>query len=68
MRLPIMYTMSWPERVATSNATWPRLDFSKADRCGGTSPFLECVVIFMGRGERRWMAHTAVNAHVLLHA
>eukprot|EP00775_Hariotina_reticulata_P009654 gene9654-9814_t len=31
MRLPIMYTMSWPERIATSNATWPRLDFSKAN-------------------------------------
>ena len=30
MRLPIMYTMSWPERVATSEVTWPRLDFKKA--------------------------------------
>jgi 1-deoxy-D-xylulose-5-phosphate reductoisomerase len=30
MRLPIMYTMSWPERVNTSEVTWPRLDFSKA--------------------------------------
>ncbi|KAF8060091.1 hypothetical protein HT031_005030 [Scenedesmus sp. PABB004] len=30
MRLPIMYTMSWPERVSTSEVTWPRLDFSKA--------------------------------------
>lgn len=30
MRLPIMYTMSWPERVATQDATWPRLDFTKA--------------------------------------
>lgn len=30
MRLPIMYTMSWPERVAASEVTWPRLDFSKA--------------------------------------
>jgi hypothetical protein len=28
-----MYTMSWPERVATSEITWPRLDFSKANRC-----------------------------------
>lgn len=35
MRLPIMYTMSWPERVAASEVTWPRLDFSKANRCGG---------------------------------
>ena len=25
-----MYTMSWPERVNTSEQTWPRLDFSKA--------------------------------------
>jgi len=31
MRLPILYTMSWPERVACSEATWPRLDFSKAN-------------------------------------
>jgi 1-deoxy-D-xylulose-5-phosphate reductoisomerase len=31
MRLPIMYTMSWPERVATRDATWPRLDFAKAN-------------------------------------
>lgn len=30
MRLPIMYTMSWPERVNTSEHTWPRLDFLKA--------------------------------------
>lgn len=29
MRLPIMYTMSWPERVPVADATWPRLDFSK---------------------------------------
>jgi 1-deoxy-D-xylulose-5-phosphate reductoisomerase len=31
MRLPIMYTMSWPERVAAGEVTWPRLDFSKAN-------------------------------------
>ena len=30
MRLPILYTMSWPARVACSEETWPRLDFSKA--------------------------------------
>ncbi len=30
MRLPIMYTMSWPERVPVQDATWPRLDFTKA--------------------------------------
>uniref|UniRef100_A0A1D2AF33 1-deoxy-D-xylulose-5-phosphate reductoisomerase n=1 Tax=Auxenochlorella protothecoides TaxID=3075 RepID=A0A1D2AF33_AUXPR len=30
MRLPILYTMSWPERVPCSEVTWPRLDFVKA--------------------------------------
>lgn len=29
MRLPILYTMSWPRRVMTSEETWPRLDFIK---------------------------------------
>mmetsp|Transcript_12160 Transcript_12160/g.44385 ORF Transcript_12160/g.44385 Transcript_12160/m.44385 type:complete len:479 (-) Transcript_12160:651-2087(-) len=29
MRLPILYTMSWPERVECSEQTWPRLDFIK---------------------------------------
>lgn len=29
MRLPILYTMSWPERLNTSEKTWPRLDFIK---------------------------------------
>ena len=29
MRLPILYTMSWPERLPTSEETWPRLDFVK---------------------------------------
>ena len=29
MRLPILYTMSWPERVPCSEQTWPRLDFRK---------------------------------------
>ena len=29
MRLPILYTMSWPERVKCSEKTWPRLDFFK---------------------------------------
>jgi len=29
MRLPILYTMSWPDRVMTSETTWPRLDFLK---------------------------------------
>ncbi|KAB5532011.1 hypothetical protein DKX38_018681 [Salix brachista] len=29
MRLPILYTMSWPERVYCSEITWPRLDLCK---------------------------------------
>ena len=29
MKLPILVTMSWPERVACSEKTWPRLDFVK---------------------------------------
>lgn len=29
MKLPIIYTMSWPERVYCSEETWPRLDFVK---------------------------------------
>lgn len=29
MRLPILYTMSWPERQLVQDATWPRLDFVK---------------------------------------
>ena len=29
MRLPILYTMSWPERMPCSEQTWPRLDFMK---------------------------------------
>ena len=29
MRLPILYTLSWPERLPTSEETWPRLDFVK---------------------------------------
>ena len=29
MRLPILYTMSWPQRVECSEVTWPRLDFVK---------------------------------------
>ncbi|CAI7755666.1 unnamed protein product, partial [Closterium sp. NIES-54] len=29
MRLPILYTLSWPDRVPTSEVTWPRLDFIK---------------------------------------
>ncbi|MED6114897.1 hypothetical protein PIB30_085003, partial [Stylosanthes scabra] len=29
MRLPLLYTLSWPERVPCSEITWPRLDLSK---------------------------------------
>ncbi|KAJ4712330.1 1-deoxy-D-xylulose 5-phosphate reductoisomerase [Melia azedarach] len=29
MRLPIIYTMSWPERIYCSEVTWPRLDLAK---------------------------------------
>ncbi|CAK8563043.1 unnamed protein product [Lathyrus sativus] len=29
MRLPILYTLSWPDRVYCSEVTWPRLDLSK---------------------------------------
>ncbi|KAI5059906.1 hypothetical protein GOP47_0024326 [Adiantum capillus-veneris] len=29
MRLPILYTISWPDRVPCSEITWPRLDFVK---------------------------------------
>lgn len=37
MRLPILYTMSWPERVPCAETTWPRLDLAKA----GTLTFRE---------------------------
>ncbi|KAG0493506.1 hypothetical protein HPP92_004500 [Vanilla planifolia] len=29
MRLPILYTMSWPDRIYCSEITWPRLDLCK---------------------------------------
>ena len=29
MRLPILYTLSWPARQPVGDATWPRLDFVK---------------------------------------
>ena len=38
MRLPILYTMSWPDRVECSEETWPRLDFSKASSLTFKSP------------------------------
>lgn len=38
MRLPILYTMSWPERVPCSEVTWPRLDFAKASQLTFKTP------------------------------
>ncbi|KAI7754074.1 hypothetical protein M8C21_009589 [Ambrosia artemisiifolia] len=29
MRLPILYTLSWPDRIPCSEITWPRLDLCK---------------------------------------
>ncbi|RLM94067.1 1-deoxy-D-xylulose 5-phosphate reductoisomerase, chloroplastic [Panicum miliaceum] len=29
MRLPILYTLSWPDRIYCSEVTWPRLDLCK---------------------------------------
>ncbi|CAK9164266.1 unnamed protein product [Ilex paraguariensis] len=29
MRLPILYTLSWPDRIYCSEITWPRLDLCK---------------------------------------
>ncbi|KAL0364580.1 UNVERIFIED_CONTAM: 1-deoxy-D-xylulose 5-phosphate reductoisomerase, chloroplastic [Sesamum angustifolium] len=29
MRLPILYTLSWPDRIYCSQLTWPRLDLCK---------------------------------------
>ncbi|XP_042395312.1 1-deoxy-D-xylulose 5-phosphate reductoisomerase, chloroplastic-like [Zingiber officinale] len=29
MRLPILYTLSWPDRIYCSETTWPRLDLCK---------------------------------------
>ncbi|KAG6466050.1 1-deoxy-D-xylulose 5-phosphate reductoisomerase, chloroplastic-like [Zingiber officinale] len=31
MRLPILYTLSWPERIHCSEITWPRLDLCKQE-------------------------------------
>nr|AHJ38612.1 1-deoxy-D-xylulose-5-phosphate reductoisomerase [Huperzia serrata] len=38
MRLPILYTLSWPERIACSDITWPRLDFVKMGSLTFTAP------------------------------
>jgi len=39
MRLPILYTMSWPERIYCSEVTWPRLDL-----CKWGALFCQCVM------------------------
>lgn len=41
MRLPILYTMSWPERISCSEITWPRLDFCKVGSLTFKAP--DCV-------------------------
>nr|ABC86579.1 1-deoxy-D-xylulose 5-phosphate reductoisomerase [Camptotheca acuminata] len=41
MRLPILYTMSWPERVPCSEVTWPRLDLCKSNSLVFKAP--DCV-------------------------
>jgi 1-deoxy-D-xylulose-5-phosphate reductoisomerase len=41
MRLPILYTMSWPDRVATAPSTWPPLDFIKMGDLTFKEPDLE---------------------------
>ena len=41
MRLPILYTMSWPDRVATAPSTWPPLDFVKMGDLTFKEPDLE---------------------------
>uniref|UniRef100_A0A224XC68 1-deoxy-D-xylulose-5-phosphate reductoisomerase n=1 Tax=Hypericum tomentosum TaxID=1137039 RepID=A0A224XC68_9ROSI len=38
MRLPILYTMSWPDRVYCSEVTWPRLDLCKLGTMTFKSP------------------------------
>jgi len=38
MRLPILYTLSWPHRVPTSEETWPRLDLRKANNLNFKEP------------------------------
>eukprot|EP00210_Caulerpa_lentillifera_P009278 g8843.t1 len=41
MRLPILYTLSWPKRVHTSEETWPRLDFVEMGDLTFRSPDFE---------------------------
>ncbi|GLT79497.1 hypothetical protein SLA2020_509830 [Shorea laevis] len=38
MRLPILYTMSWPDRIYCSEITWPRLDLCKLGSLTFKSP------------------------------
>ncbi|KAF4362397.1 hypothetical protein F8388_012189 [Cannabis sativa] len=38
MRIPILYTMSWPDRIYCSEVTWPRLDLCKLGSLTFKSP------------------------------
>nr|ABC74566.1 1-deoxy-D-xylulose-5-phosphate reductoisomerase [Picrorhiza kurrooa] len=38
MRLPILYTLSWPDRIYCSEITWPRLDLCKLESLTFKSP------------------------------
>eukprot|EP00898_Chlorokybus_atmophyticus_P006513 jgi/Chlat1/6863/Chrsp51S06541 len=38
MRLPILYTLSWPRRINCSEVTWPRLDFVKVGKLDFRAP------------------------------
>lgn len=38
MRLPILYTLSWPDRIYCSQITWPRLDLCKLGSLTFKSP------------------------------
>lgn len=38
MKLPILYTLSWPERIPCSEITWPRLDFVKMGNLSFSAP------------------------------
>lgn len=38
MRLPILYTLSWPDRIYCSEITWPRLDLCKLGSLTFKSP------------------------------
>ena len=61
MRLPILYTMSWPQRVYCSEETWPRLDFIKM----GNLTFKCATAVIPGSGQpvvQRWPPLDAATA------